>query len=295
MSLISRPRPANAAGPSCDHPWPGRARCALFPGFDVDSESVWLGGDRANDGRLVTLSYGGYEARVGIPKILELLARHGVKATFFVTGWTVDAHPGACEAILKAGHEIAHHGYLHLRPEPGDLAAMEDEVDRGFEALKRVLGVVPVGYRAPSGESFVELLRLLHDRGIRYSSSWRDDIRPYRHVLPDGPGPIEIPVNFAFDDWNYGMTHRSGTRTLVGREDVLSIWRDEFDTTREWGGVTTMVMHPQVTGRPMRIRILDEFLTYVRGFDDVWWATGRDICDWVEAAEAGASETAPSP
>ena len=285
MSNDSAPRAANLAPPAPDFPWPNGKTCALFPGFDVDAESVWLGMDRRNADRLVTMSSGGYEARVGIPKLLELLARYEVKATFFVTGWTVEAHPAACESILKAGHEIGHHGYWHLRPEPGDLAAMVEEVDRGFDALKRVLGVVPIGYRAPSGESFTELLALLRDRGIRYSSSWRDDIRPYRHVLPDGPGPLEIPVNYSFDDWNYGITHRMSSRALFGREEVLSIWRDEFDQTREWGGVATMIMHPQVSGRPMRYRILEEFLQYVRRYDDVWWATGREITEHFEACE----------
>jgi peptidoglycan-N-acetylglucosamine deacetylase len=285
MSTDPTPRPANPAPPAPEFPWPDGKRCALFPGFDVDAESVWLGMDRRNADRLVTMSYGGYEARVGIPKLLELLARYEVKATFFITGWTAEAHPAACEAILKAGHEIGHHGYWHLRPEPGDLATMVEEVDRGFDALKRVLGVKPIGYRAPSGESFTELLALLRDRGIRYSSSWRDDIRPYRHVLPTGPGPIEIPVNYSFDDWNFGITHRMSPRALFGREEVLSIWRDEFDQTREWGGVATMIMHPQVSGRPMRYRILEEFLQYVRRYDDVWWTTGREIADHFEACE----------
>jgi peptidoglycan-N-acetylglucosamine deacetylase len=284
-------KPANPAPAAPLFPWPNGARCALFPGFDVDAESVWIAGDRRNAERLVTLSYGGYEARVGIPKILELLNRYAVKATFFVTGWTAEAHPAACEAIVKGGHEIAHHGYLHLRPEPGDLATMVEEVDRGFDALKRILGVTPVGYRAPSGENFTELLQLLRDRGIRYSSSWRDDIRPYRHRLPDGDGPIEIPVNYSFDDWNFGMSHRTSPRALFGREDVLSIWRDEFDQTREWGGVATMVMHPQVSGRPMRFRILEDFLKHVRQHDDVWWATGREIADHYEACERSITPT----
>jgi peptidoglycan/xylan/chitin deacetylase (PgdA/CDA1 family) len=288
MSTDHTPRPANPAPPAPEFPWPDGKKCALFPGFDVDAESVWLGMDRRNADRLVTMSYGGYEARVGIPKLLELLARYEVRATFFITGWTAEAHPAACEAILKAGHEIGHHGYWHLRPEPGDLAIMVEEVDRGFDALRRVLGVTPIGYRAPSGESFMELLALLRDRGIRYSSSWRDDIRPYRHVLPTGPGPIEIPVNYSFDDWNFGITHRMSSRALFGREEVLSIWRDEFDQTREWGGVATMIMHPQVSGRPMRYRILEEFLQYVRRYDDVWWTTGREIADHFESCERAA-------
>ncbi len=288
----TRPRPANLAPPAPDFPWPEGNRCALFLGFDVDAESVWLGMDRRNVDRLVTMSYGGYEARVGIPKLLDLLSRHEAKATFFITGWTVEAHPASCEAILTAGHEVAHHGYWHLRPEPGDGETMRDEVDRGLEAMKRVLGVTPVGYRAPSGENCVELLQLLRDRGLRYSSSWRDDIRPYRHVLPDRPGPIEIPVNFALDDWNYGITHRMSSRALFGREEVLSIWRDEFEQTREWGGVITTILHPQVSGRPMRYRILDQFLHFVREHDDVWWANGRAIADHYERCEAVADASA---
>lgn len=284
------PKPANSAPPAPEFPWPNGAACALFPAFDVDAESVWLGADPQNARRLITRSYGGYEARVGIPKILETLRRHEVKATFFVTGWSIDAHPAICEAILADGHEIGHHGYLHLRPDTADQATLEDEMDRAIDAMKRLLGIVPVGYRAPWGETCVEQLELMKDRGIRYSSSFRDDIRPYRHLLSSGPGAVEIPVNYSFDDWSYGLTHRTSPRAMFGREEVLSIWREEFDQTREWGGVTTMVMHPQVTGRPMRIRILDQFLTHVRQFDDVWIARGVDIADHYEACEAEAAK-----
>lgn len=93
----------------------------------------------------------------------------------------------------------------------------------------------------------------LAEAGIRYSSSFRDDILPYRHQLADGkPGIVEIPVNFAFDDWNFGMSSRTSPRALFGREAVLPLWIDEFEATHAWGGVTTLVLHPQVSGRPMR-------------------------------------------
>lgn len=283
--IISNPAPANSAAPAPDFAWPNGAKSALFPAFDVDTESVWLGADTANEERLVTLSYGGYEARVGVPKILELLDRHEVKATFFVTGWSIDAYPAMCEEILKRGHEIGHHGYLHLRPDTADTATLIDELDRGLETMKSRFGIVPAGYRAPWGESTTELLELMKDRGIKYSSSWRDDIRPYRHALPSGAGPVEIPVNYSFDDWSYGLTHRSSPRAMFSRENVLSIWREEFDQTHEWGGVTTMVMHPQVTGRPMRINILDQFLTHVRKQERVWIARGDEICQHFEKCE----------
>lgn len=277
------PHPANPAPPSPDLVWPDGKSCVLFPGFDVDAEAVWLNMEPESIDKLVTMSYGGYEARVGVPKILELLARYEIRATFFIPGWTVEAHPAMCEAIVKAGHEVGHHGYLHKRPDPSRFDIAKEEIDRGFDALKRVLGVTPVGYRAPSGENFTELLSYLAEKGIRYSSSFRDDIRPYRHILPGNkPGPVEIPVNFAMDDWNYGMTHRLDPGTLFPKEHVLSIWRDEFDQTREWRGVSTLIMHPQITGRPMRIRILGEFLDYVRKYDDVWFATGAEIAQVYE-------------
>ena len=180
--------PANTAPPAPDYPWPKPYTSAMFLSFDVDAESAWTSKDALHAQRLITMSYGGYEARVGTPKLLELLDQLDLKATFFVTGWSVDAHPAMAEAILKAGHEIGHHGYHHLLPDPGD-PWIEEELERGFEALKRRLGVKPTGYRAPYGEFTEELRVALVRHGIVYTSSFRDDVRPYRHRLADGkPG-----------------------------------------------------------------------------------------------------------
>src|SRR5579871_6469924 len=98
-------RPANLAPPAPAFPWPKGHRAAMFLSFDVDAESAWTSKDPAHAERLVTMSYGGYEARVGTPKLLELLHELGLKATFFITGWSVEAHPAMAEAILKEGHE----------------------------------------------------------------------------------------------------------------------------------------------------------------------------------------------
>ncbi len=286
MSREIPPRPFNAAPPAPAHPWPDGARSALFIGFDVDAETAWIGNTPANADRLVTVSHGGYDGRVGIAKVLELLDELAMPATFFVPGWTALAHRAACEGILAAGHEMGHHGYLHRRPERDALALAREEIDRGFEALARAFGVRPVGYRAPSGENFPELLAYLAETGIRYSSSFRDDVRPYRHRLADGtPGPIEIPVNYAFDDWNFGMTSRVDPRPIVGRDAILPLWIDEFEATHAWGGVTTLVLHPQVSGRPMRWHLLRDFLRHVRETGDVWIATSAEIARHYAACE----------
>lgn len=270
-------RPANQAAAAPEYPWPDGHRAALFLSFDVDAETAWTSKDPARYEELVTMSYGGFEARVGVPRLLALLRDLGLKATFFITGWSVEAHPAMAEAILRDGHEIGHHGFHHLMPQPGDPRLVE-EVDRGLETLKRRLGVVPQGYRAPFGESCEELRVLLKARGLLYSSSWRDDVRPYRHRLDDGsPGLIELPVTMTYDDWLYGLTHRYSPRPLMPREHVLSIWRDELEETRDWGGLITTVLHPQCSGRPMRLRLLREFLHHAIGLRDVWITTGQEI------------------
>jgi peptidoglycan/xylan/chitin deacetylase (PgdA/CDA1 family) len=271
--------PANRAAPALAFPWPSPYRSAMFLSFDVDAESAFTGNNPAHADRLIVMSYGGYEARVGTPKLLELLDQLGLKSTFFITGWTLDAHPAMCEAILKAGHEVGHHGYHHLLPDPGSPFILE-EVDRGLDALKRRLGVVPKGYRAPSGE-FCEQLRVaLVERGLVYSSSFRDDVRPYRHLLADGrPGTVELPVTACYDDWVLGLSTRVSPRPILSREEVLSIWKDELDETRDWGAMVTTVLHPQVSGRPMRMRLLREFLQYTQACGDVWIATGEQIAD----------------
>jgi peptidoglycan/xylan/chitin deacetylase (PgdA/CDA1 family) len=286
------PRPLNPAPKAPPMTWPNGAKSALFIGFDVDAETAWIGNNPSNVDRMVTTSHGGYDARVGIGRILELMDELSLKGTFFTPGWTALAHFAACEDIVKAGHEIGHHGYLHKLPEREKLEEAFEEIDRGFEALQRALGVRPVGYRAPSGENFPELLAYLAKSGIRYSSSFRDDILPYRHASHNGvAGPVEIPVNFAFDDWNFGMSSRASPRPLFGREAILPLWIDEFEATHAWGGVTTLVLHPQVSGRPMRWHCLRDFLRHVQSKSDVWIATGQQIVDHFEACEAAS----PSP
>lgn len=290
MSFDLTPRPLNPAAKAPDMIWPNGAKSALFIGFDVDAETAWIGNNPSNVDRMVTTSHGGYDARVGIARILGLMDELGLKATFFTPGWTALAHRIECEAVVAAGHEIGHHGYLHKLPDRARLDEAMEEIDRGFEALQSALGVRPLGYRAPSGENFPELLTYLGKSGIRYSSSFRDDILPYRHIASNGvQGLLEIPVNYAFDDWNFGMTSRTSPRPIFGRETILPLWIDEFEATHAWGGITTLVLHPQVSGRPMRWHILRDFLKHVLGKGDVWIATGAEIAEHFEAREAALS------
>ena len=131
--------------------WPGGAQCAAMFTFDFDAETLWLSRDPSNWKKPGTLSQGLYGAKVGVPKILELLEESGLRATFFVPGWTAEKHTARVEAILSAGHEVGHHGYLHEWPDPDDPEGEETALDRGLEALQKTVGVRPKGYRSPAG------------------------------------------------------------------------------------------------------------------------------------------------
>ena len=281
-------QPSNPSLPARSFHWPDGSRSCLFLSFDFDAETAWFDEDAGDWQKQVRLSHGGYGARVGVPKILELLRELSLTATFFVPAWVVEAHRGVCEAILEDGHEIGHHGTYHLPPNLQDMATSLAEIDRGFDVLNDVLGILPVGYRAPLGENSSVFLSHLADKGIRYSSSWRDDIFPYRHRI-DGTNnpPVELPVNYFFDDWMYGMIKGSG-RNFIAREQVLSIWADELEVSHEWGALLTTVFHPQVSGRPSRFKILRAFLQQALETDGLWIAPGRDIYEYFQQVEANA-------
>ena len=218
--------------------WPNGAQCAVSLSFDFDSETNWIGRDPSNIKRPGTLSYGTYGAKVAVPKILELLKEAGLPATFFVPGWVVENRTQRVEMILEDGHEVAHHGYLHKWPDPDNPEEVLEELDRGLEALEKCVGVRPKGYRSPAGETTMDLLRLLTDRGFLYDSSLLDDVIPYQHVLEDGrPGPVELPWHWSTDDAPYLFFSINTMRPMFTNEHILSIWKAEFRELHRWGCV----------------------------------------------------------
>ena len=242
--------------------------------FDFDAEEVWIGEDPANAQRPGVLSQGTYGAKVAVPLILELLARHGLRATFFVPGRVAERHPERVREILAAGHEVALHGYTHRSPAtlPRDEEAEELVKAKG---ILEDLGAAPVGYRSPSWEFSEHTVGLLAEHGLRYSSNFMDDIRPYRH---GANGLVELPVQWLLDDApHFWFSGADWTRKIATTADVEAIWREEFEGIRRLGGSFVLTMHPQIIGRPGRLAFLDRFVSWVTGHDDVRVATCADI------------------
>src|SRR5690606_3832666 len=266
--------------------WPGGARCAVMLTFDFDAETLWPSRDPANAGRPGIVSQGAYGAKVGVPKICELLHEEEVKASFYVPGWTAEHHTDKVELILKGGHEVGHHSYSH-RWSDGDDDAEIEEMEKGLEALKRTVGVVPKGYRSPAGEVSPLLFELLKKHGFLYDTSLMDDINPYRHTMPDGSkGVVELPWHWSLDDAPYALFSIKNPRTICSNAHMADIFKAEFREIYRWGGLYDLVMHPQVTGRPGRIALLREMIQYIKTFPGVWFATGAEVAQaWIDLNE----------
>lgn len=267
--------------------WPNNARVAVMLTFDFDAETLWLGRDPENARRPGVLSQGTYGAKVGVPMILQTLREEGVKATFFVVGWTAETHQDRAEMILREGHEIAHHSYSHTWIDPAFPDKEVEEMEKGLEALKTRLGVVPKGYRSPAGETSDNLIRLLNKHDFLYDSSLLDDINPYRHVMPDGSrGPIELPWHWSLDDAPFALFSIKSPRPIFPNSHIRQVFQDEFREIHRWGGLYNLVMHPQVSGRPSRITLLREMIQWIKTFPDAWFATGTEVAEaWSAAHE----------
>jgi peptidoglycan/xylan/chitin deacetylase (PgdA/CDA1 family) len=245
--------------------------------FDFDALSVWLG--NYPNVTPAMLSRGEYGAQVGVPRILELLATYDIPATFFTPGHTAESFPDAVEAILTAGHEVAHHGYGHQDPSTQSPDDERRSLERGLEVLERFTGDPPLGYRSPSWDYSDVTLSLLIEYGFLYDSSlFADDFTPYRPRIGDRVGveePLqkgeevdlwEFPVNFCLDDWPHFTFNFDPLRVgLSAPSKVFEIWAGEFDymVDHAQNGVFTLTMHPQVIGRGHRMALLERFIQRV--------------------------------
>ncbi|KIC09075.1 ribulose-phosphate 3-epimerase [Leisingera sp. ANG-M1] len=270
-----------------DFIWPDGARCAVMLTCDFDSESLWFSEDATAHRKPSILSQGTYGPKRGVYKMLDVFRDFEVPASFYVPGWTAEQHTAAIEAILKNGHEVGHHGHMHKWIDPANYEEEVEEMDKGLEALKRTVGVVPKGYRAPAGTSSDRTLELVRDRGFLYNSGFLDDYVPYRHTLADGSeGPIELPFHWQLDDSALSLYIIQEQSTILTNDHIFQVWKEEFDALYEWGGLANYTLHPQISGRPARNMLLRRIVEYMRSKEDVWFATGTEVAEAFAAGTA---------
>ena len=262
---------------------PGGATCVASFSFDVDGESAALGADPALAHSMSTITHQAYGPLVGVTRLLDILEHHRIKSTFFVPGYTADRYPHVVKDIAAAGHEIAHHGYHHVKPTDLTPAQQAEQIDKGSDILEQLTGQRPVGYRAPMWDLSWEMPSLLAERGFLYDSSLMDGDLPYQFDLPGVPDSrlMEIPIHWTLDDWEQycfvpGLSELGPIQTP---ENALALWRSELEGMRTFGGCWVLTNHPFLSGRPGRASALSEFMAEVIGMKDVWLAPLSEIAE----------------
>ena len=277
-SIVNRVRAGRPLRPKS---WQAGARCAVALSFDSDHETNELREGGESIGRL---SQGQYGNRQGIPRILDILGRAGVKASFFVPAVTALLYPDEQRRVAAEGHEIAIHGWIHERNSELPLQAERDLQMRSAYVLEKVSGQRPVGIRTPSWDFSPNTLAITKEMGLLYDSSLMADVDCYELVM-DGKetGVVELPVEWIRDDAVYfNMNRFAALRPYTPPADVFDIFKREFDAAYREGGVFQLTMHPHISGYRSRIWILEELIRHIRGHEGVWFATHADIARYAK-------------
>lgn len=257
--------------------WPAGARVAVCLTFDDDTEAPLL---RDGITSPTTLSASDFGAESGTPRILEMLDRYQLPATFFVTGVDAMLHPEMLAAILKNGrNEVGVHGWIHEFPPR--LADGEEErlLDRAIDYLTKATGKRPAGYRAPSWAFSDVTLDLVRKKGFLYDSSLQALDEPYEiRSRGENTGLVELAI-----DWTLTETPYLGQNGHMPSPELLyQLYKDEFDGAYREGTTFILTLHPYLSGHRAPMEHLDSLVAYMKSKPGVWFATGSQVAQYVK-------------
>lgn len=278
-----------------------RIMCAF--GIDIDAVGGWLGSyggqDSPND-----IQRGIFAGELGIPRLLKMLGRKGLPATWFIPGHSAETFTEQCKMIVDAGHEVGAHGYSHENPVDMTEQQERDVMEKSVEVLTNLVGTAPKGYVAPWWEMSARTAELLKEFGFDYDHSqshgdfvpyyarfgeeWTniDYIKDAAHWMKpltfgETVDLVEIAANWYVDDLPPMMFIKASPNShgFVNPHDIEQLWRDQFDWVyRELDyAVFPITIHPDVSGRPQVLLMLERLIDYINGHDGVEWMTFVDI------------------
>jgi len=262
--------------------WPNGARVAVALTFSVNnSANMFARGDSA----VVQLTGGEFGAVTGLPRVLDVLDRQNVPATFFVAATAAIADPQMIPEIVKRKrHEIGVLGWSDENPLAIDNAAEEERLlTRATDVIAKAAGGKPVGARGPSSVVSHHTLGILKKAGFLYDSTLMGMDEPYEVLLNGQPsGIVELPVSRLLDDQPTLTAPRFGPSTLPSPDLVFETFRDDFDAAYQEGTLFLLTLHPHLIGMRSRIGHLDELITYIKSKPNVWFGTAAEIARFVK-------------
>ena len=255
----------------------------LFLTFDLDAETMWTGRDPSYAKRPILMSQGAYGWKVGVWRVMALLRRYEIRATFFIPGIIVEQRPEVIEALLKDGHEIAHHSHTHAWIVNLTREQEREEMQKGFDAIKRATGAAPRGYRSPAAEFSPISLGLMKEYGFDYSSNFFDDDSPYLlEIGGEKTDIVELPFRWVLDDapfFQYSIVLPG--RTMHPPSSVLESWKTEFDVLYGEDRMMMLGMHPEIIGQPSRLVVLEGLIKHARSHPNVWMGRCDEMTDQI--------------
>jgi peptidoglycan/xylan/chitin deacetylase (PgdA/CDA1 family) len=278
--------------------------CAF--GVDVDAVAGWLGSYGGEDSPL-DISRGMFSGEVGTPRLVELFDRFGIKTTWFVPGHSAETFPDQIKRVVDAGHELGVHGYSHENPIAMTPQQEEDVLDKCLEVLEGISGRRPTGYVAPWWEFSPVTAELLQKKGFKYDHSlMHHDFQPhyvrvgdrwtkidYSKQAGEWMKPlvrgtemtriVEIPASWYTDDLPPMRFIKAAPNShgFVSPRHLEETWRDQFDWVyREYDyAVYTMTIHPDVSGRPQVLMMLERLFNHMSRHPGVRFTTFEEIAD----------------
>ena len=281
QQLLAAVAPARTGRKLTPRAWPNGSRVAVCLSFDVDNESYLLAAGQTSP---TTLSAADFGAQSGLPRILALLDKYQLPASFFIPAVSALLHPEMIPAIQKSGrHEIGVHGWIHESPPAINDAAEEERLlNQAIEYLTKATGKRPIGYRAPGWAFSQYTMALIRKAGFLYDSSLQAMDEPYEIVSNGQPtGMVELSIDWTLTETPY--LGRGGT--MPSPELLYQLYKDEFDGAYDERTMFVLTLHPHVTGHRAPIRHLDQFMAYMKSKPGVWFATCEQIARYVKPAQ----------
>lgn len=274
-------------------------------GVDVDAVAGWLGSyggeDSPND-----ITRGLFAGEVGTPRLLKMFDKYGLRTTWFIPGHSVETFPKEMKMVADAGHEIGLHGYSHENPIAMTPEQEDAVMQKSIDLIQNLSGKDPKGYVAPWWEMSAYTVELLLKNGIKYDHSRQDnDFHPFYARVGDTwtkidysqPAEtwmkplqrgvetplVEIGGNWYMDDLPPMMFIKKSPNSFgfTNPRDIEELWRDQFDYVyREYDyAVFPFTIHPDVSGRPQVVLMLERMIEYINGHEGIRWVTLEDMAD----------------
>lgn len=274
-------------------------------GADIDAVAGWIGSYGGADSPS-DIQRGVYAGEIGTPRLLKMFQRHGIRSSWFVPGHTLETFPDQVAMVAEAGHEIGAHGYLHENPVAMSPTQEEEVLIKSVELIKDLTGQAPRGYVAPWWELSGVTPALLQKHGFTYdhSQGYKDFVPFYARVgdqwtkidyskqahewmQPMIHGEeidlVEIGANWYVDDLPPMMFMKASPNShgFTNPRDIEQLWRDQFDWVyRELDyAIFPITIHPDVSGRPQVLLMLERFIDYINQHEGVRWATMEEVAD----------------